>query len=495
MPDSTYEKWIVPAALSGNKAEFSGGDGLSPASAYIITAPEQMVKLSQNVHNGTSYCGAYFRLESDIDMGGRQWQPIGYCTGPFDKREFSGTFDGGGHTISNFRISESEHKSGGLFGYIEYALIKNLYIRNFFMIGGSSMGGLAGYSESSTIIGCLSEGNINSESYHIGGIAGLSCNSTITNCISVVSISSKESKGVGGICGYAYNGSVIRSCESGGDLSASSSLDVGGFIGLAKDSSIENCYSLVRVKATRCSRAGGFAGALRNSDVSSCCAKGAIVSVNDAPDGCVCGFAGFTNSKIAYCLSSGSVSKSGLGGSSGGFVGYIVKGGIASSYSVGDVKGEGIVGGFVGSAKCSDATVTAIENCYCTGSVISFEESSSAGGFIGSMQRETGNVVVSRCYSYGRLSLMVSGFAPKGTKGGVVDCIWRRDEDALNQNNTDGRGVPALSSREFADQNKFIELGWSFFEADNVWCYNNEIYPARPHLNGLAVVQKQGDLR
>jgi hypothetical protein len=495
MPDSTYEKWIVPAALSVNKAEFSGGDGLSLASAYIITTPEQMVKLSLNVYNGISYSGTYFRLDNDIDMDGLQWQPIGYCTGPFDKREFCGTFDGGGHTISNFRISESEHKSGGLFGYIEYALIKNLYIRNFSTIGCNSVGGVAGYSESSTIIGCLSEGSINSESYHIGGIVGLSCNSTVTNCISVVSINSKDGKGVGGLCGYAYNGSVIRSCESGGVLNASNSLDVGGFIGLAKDSSIENCYSLVKIKASECPRAGGFAGTLRNSDVSSCCAKGDVASVNDAEDGCAGGFVGFTNSNIAYCLSAGSVSKSGDGGLSGGFAGHIVKGGIVSSYSAGDVKGEGIVGGFAGSAKCADSTVTSIENCYCTGSVISFEESSSAGGFIGSMQRDAGNVVVSRCYSYGRISMMVSGFVPKGAKGGVVDCIWRQDEDGLNRNNTDGRGVPALSSREFADQNKFVELGWSFFETDNVWCYNNEIYPARPHLNGLAVVQKQGDLQ
>mgnify|MGYP006967209331 CR=1 FL=1 len=74
----------------------------------------------------------YVRLENDIDLGGKEWTPIGY------KRvyAFSGIFDGNGYTISNFKAGSAEslgtvnYKYYGLFGYLgSNAVVRNLKVR------------------------------------------------------------------------------------------------------------------------------------------------------------------------------------------------------------------------------------------------------------------------------------------------------------------------------------------------------------------------------
>lgn len=68
-------------------------------------------------------------LQSDIDLNGMAWEPIG------GDLPFTGTFDGGGHTIKNLTSSVNPNSSSSnrgiaLFGYAEHAVIKNLKIEN-----------------------------------------------------------------------------------------------------------------------------------------------------------------------------------------------------------------------------------------------------------------------------------------------------------------------------------------------------------------------------
>jgi hypothetical protein len=488
MLDSTYEKWIIPQNLDLGSIQFGGGDGASLDTAYIVSRPVHLIKLAEDVNSGMSYKGVYFRLENDIDLGGFSWRPIGYCAGPFDKRDFGGVFVGDGHTIKGFSIEDQGNKSVGFFGYIEYAVIQNLCVTDFQITSGESAGGLVGYSETSTIVGCYTEGHIKSTSSNSGGLVGLACNSLMQDCVSAVVVNVNGGNAAGGLCGFVYNGTKIAGCESRADLRVKDMSDAGGFVGSIKDSSLENCHSKSNVMSLDCSNVGGFGGLIRNCGLDWCTAKGSVSAANENTPALVGGFVGFTNSVMTRCIATGNILKGGTGGSVGGFAGDVARGAISSCYSCGSVNGDGYVGGFAGAARCDDGS-TDIENCYCVGAVTSNEKKSQAGGFIGNMRRQGGNVVVSNCYSFGKISLTVRGFTAQQSTGSIVDCAWRRDENGINDDAIDGRGIQELSSEQFGDGNLFAGMGWSILEDDSVWCYVNEIDPGRPHLNGLPVMK------
>ena len=53
-------------------------------------------------------------LENDLDLGNRNWTPIGLS----NDKSFKGTFDGGNHTIANLKVdlTGKESVNAGLFG-------------------------------------------------------------------------------------------------------------------------------------------------------------------------------------------------------------------------------------------------------------------------------------------------------------------------------------------------------------------------------------------
>jgi hypothetical protein len=486
MQEFTYEKWMLTQdaeTVSG----FDGGDGMSFDSAYRITKPVHLSKLADEVNGGNAFKGMYFRLENDVDLGGVAWTPIGYCTGPFDKREFGGVFDGGGHSVSNFKIEGQEGRIAGFFGYIEYAVVQNMCVRDFEINDGDSAGGLVGYSETSTIAGCYAEGRIKAALSNAGGLVGLACNSRVESSAAEVFINVSDGNAAGGVCGFAYSGTRLANCESRGEVRAKDMASAGGFVGSMKDCAAENCHSRASVMSLDCGISGGFGGALRNCSLDWCTARSSVSSANGEISAQAGGFAGFASSVMTRCAASGNVLKGGEGGSAGGFAGEIARGAAYSCYSRGSVTAEGFVGGFAGAVSCGEGT-TAVENCYAAGAVKTKEKMTLSGGFIGYVRRGGGNVTVSKCYSSGELSLGVNGFTSQESAGSVIDCAWRRDDGGANSGISDGRGIQELSTEQFGDGLLFAMMGWSIAEHESAWCYSDEIKPARPHLNGLPVI-------
>lgn len=76
----------------------------------------------------TQYQGQYFRLECDIDMQGHPWLGIGGNGAAWeDMTMFSGIFDGAGHVIYNFALTDDP--MNGFFSFIgRGAVIRNLAI-------------------------------------------------------------------------------------------------------------------------------------------------------------------------------------------------------------------------------------------------------------------------------------------------------------------------------------------------------------------------------
>ncbi len=106
-----------------------------------ITTGEEFAYIADAVNNGTTFKGTNITLENSIDLNNLEWPMIGglansdratlttnsYLTPTGNG--FSGTFDGGGFTIENLKISQEDTVGVGLFGFIcDGATIKNLRV-------------------------------------------------------------------------------------------------------------------------------------------------------------------------------------------------------------------------------------------------------------------------------------------------------------------------------------------------------------------------------
>ena len=201
-----------------------------------------------------------YELIFDLDLGGIAWTPIGTYSDPF-----TGTFDGNGHVISNFKVSNykvtGDTKYAGLFGRNK-GTIENLGVENFTVdvsssSGSTFAGGLVG-ANNGIIKNCYVAGNVTTTSSfrfaYAGGLTG--CNDydgTITNCYatgSVTATSIAERAYAGGLVGHLNADGAITNCYATSNVSAaykgtSSSYDayVGGLVGHKHyQGTIINCY-------------------------------------------------------------------------------------------------------------------------------------------------------------------------------------------------------------------------------------------------------------
>ncbi len=232
---------------------FAGGDGSTEAPYEVATAM-QLNKLRSYLNNGD----VFFIQTADIDLSGyANWAPIGYDY----NNAFTGTFDGGGKTISNLTINDDTLEAVGLFGYVRgNSIIKNVRLENVEVIssnenGWAYVGGLAGnFATWEGIIEyCSVQGRImGANSAQIGGLAGMS-NGSIRRCFTSGTVEGTDNVYcIGGIVGFLYGSA--ESCYSTadvrvGDSTAEGDIDtyIGGLIGTCGE--IINCYSTGSVAA------------------------------------------------------------------------------------------------------------------------------------------------------------------------------------------------------------------------------------------------------
>lgn len=491
----SYEKWLEAGAPAD--PGFGGGDGLSRETAFIVSEPVHLFKLAYDVAEGNSFAGIFFKLACNMNLNGCELEPIGYCRDPFDNRAFSGCFDGDGHAIGNFRILSDTRSSKGLFGYLDFAEINNLIVGEFSISVAGTVGGLAGQAESSSITGCSAIGTVvldKRTDAFAGGLLGIAGDCTVTACSVAVKMVIVEGTGSGGLCGSSYNGTKFLDCSSTSVVHASSCGDVGGFGGSLRDTTVSQCSASGTVMGVNCSSVGGFVGRVRQCAISDCRTSGNVGALNEGSFGFVGGFAGYTSAAIERCVSAGNVTKVGEKGAIGGFAGDTVSNRMHACYSVGDVRGEGVVAGFVGLASSGEGGANLIEDCYCTGDVAS-RFGGSAAGFVGRIARGAGNIAISRCYSFGNVMGSLHGFVAENMYGAISNSFWRRDEGGINGDKPEEpksprHKVPAISTEKFADRSIFEEASWSFEGDDAVWSYIGALNPQRPHLGMLPLVPK-----
>ena len=188
----------------------------------------------------------------------------------FTAYPFNGSFDGGGHTISNFKVTPSQipgtdYYGGGLFSRISAGVVKNLNIDTLTIyslkdntasdvylgsIAGSSVNGAR--IENCRLSNIIINGKNNTTrfSHILGGVVGVSDRLIMTGC-RVVSLSVQQMNTVesaGGLVGeFNAKNKLIGNYVSGGSIS--NAANFGGILGnaLYSGNTIISCYSNVQV--------------------------------------------------------------------------------------------------------------------------------------------------------------------------------------------------------------------------------------------------------
>ena len=202
-------------------------------------------------------------LNADIDLTGKDWTPIGTSSG----NSYTGTFDGGGHTITGLTVTTND-QFVGLFGYLNSAgtvknvVMEGIQITSNHMFG--CTGGVVGYSWG-TIENCSVSGSV-SGTMCVGGVVGTQWVGSITGCSSSATV--KGTVDVGGVAGQTDLGATLTACYATGNVTIEidpiKDIAGGGLVGLNGECSLLACYAIGNVTSTGSSTGnvyiGGFLG-------------------------------------------------------------------------------------------------------------------------------------------------------------------------------------------------------------------------------------------
>ncbi|NLH01096.1 MAG: S8 family serine peptidase [Clostridiales bacterium] len=234
----------------------------------------ELQAFAKAVDEGDSYKDKTVLLTADIDASGTAWNPIGYYISTKDFKNFAGTFDGQGHTVT---INACDQNSSG-FGFIAVnsGTIKNLTVAGT-ISAKSYVGGIAG-KNGGKIESCTNKADISGTSTAIGGIAGYcETNSYIENCANFGNVVTVGAQYVGGIVGQTLAKADICCCFNSGSVSGTKGY-IGGIAGYALDN-VHNCYNTgtVSTSDTKSKTIGGIAGYLMGTgNIKNCYSTGMV---------------------------------------------------------------------------------------------------------------------------------------------------------------------------------------------------------------------------
>ena len=167
-------------------------------------------------------------LTDDINLTGKEWTPIG----DYENR-YTGTFDGGNHTITGLTVTTSDQYAG-LFGYIgsggtvKDVTLEGVQIATTHSVG--DVGGVAGYSygniENCSVSGSVSGSGMNG---FAGGVVGYQSGGFLTGCSSSATVNAGNI--AGGVAGLADGGATLTACYATGNVTIESINSGGNFAG------------------------------------------------------------------------------------------------------------------------------------------------------------------------------------------------------------------------------------------------------------------------
>ena len=231
--------------------------------SYTVTSADGLMNVAELVNGGKTDIN--ITLDKNIDLTGKDWTPIGTS---FDN-SYTGTFDGGGHTITGLTVTTNDEYAG-LFGYLgnfgnAAGTVKNVVMDGIQITCNHRLGyagGVAGFSWG-TIENCSVSGSV-SGTKCVGGVVGAQKAGSITGCSSSATV--KGTVDVGGVAGEKW-GSMTACYATGNvtlEIDSPKNLSGGGLVGFNGGSSVLACYATGNVTSTGSSTGnvhiGGFLG-------------------------------------------------------------------------------------------------------------------------------------------------------------------------------------------------------------------------------------------
>lgn len=376
-----------------------------------------MEKFRDKVNEGRTFEGRTARVMADIDLEGSEenkWIPIGnYASNT--SLIFKGTFEGNGHTIQGVYINSTAERQG-LFGQ-NAGTIKNITVSGSIQSTTKYTGGITGANDGkieqcvnqATITGNERVGGISGDGYgeinncknegvitgtlYTGGIAGVCwTNGKIEECINNGTVIGNDLTGgiVGILAGsikdcsnqkkvvgkYQYTGGIvgdnqgeITQCSNTAEIQGYSR--TGGITGQNKKT-ISLSFNTAKITSSNVC-CGGIAGSSLDGTTISNVYNRETIECNHAVGGIVGEEVGKV--KVSYSYNTGYVTLTSAVNNlyaHGGIVGYAPAGSTCEfSYNVGNVYGNGNVGGIVGENR---GTVT---YCYNSGGYTSTKKANS----------------------------------------------------------------------------------------------------------------------
>ena len=259
----TYTVSLAAAKDLGYTIESNG--------SYTVTSADGLMNIAKLVNGGKTDIN--ITLDTDIDLTGKNWTPIGTSF----SNKYTGTFDGGGHTIKGLTVTTNDQYAG-LFGDLgEAGTVKNVVMEGVQITSNHSSGYAGGVVGNSwgTIENCSVSGSV-SGTMRVGGVVGNQWYGSITGCSSSATV--KGMGDVGGVAGDTNAGATLTACYATGnvtlEINSQKILSGGGLVGFCGGRSVLlACYATGNVTSTGSSTGnvdiGGFLGE-NNSFVTAC---------------------------------------------------------------------------------------------------------------------------------------------------------------------------------------------------------------------------------
>ena len=244
--ERTLSSGITPEAgkfynitLNKDKGYTDDGQG-----NYTVTTAEGLKNIAELV-NEEWKLDINITLTDDIDLKGIDWTPIGIDY----NHQYTGTFDGGGKTITGLTVTGSDQYAG-LFGYIGTGgKVMNVKLEGVQIESDnelSDVGGVAGWSQGN-IENCSVSGSVIGRGMNsiVGGVVGYQNGGFLTGCSSSATVNAGCT--AGGVAGISDSGATLTACYATGDVtleSINTGNYAGGVVGINTNSStLIACYA------------------------------------------------------------------------------------------------------------------------------------------------------------------------------------------------------------------------------------------------------------